>query len=131
MITLVVTAAIIERDDHFLVTRRLDGTHLAGVWEFPGGKCGAGETLAACMAREIREELGVACRVGREVFEVAHDYPDRRVELHFFACELVGEPVPVLGQDMRWVARRDLRALEFPPADEALIVRLTDGLTGD
>ena len=55
---IVVTAAVIERDDRYLVTRRLRGTHLAGYWEFPGGKCDAGEALAACLEREIAEELG-------------------------------------------------------------------------
>ena len=56
---LVVTAAVIERDGAFLLTRRLDGTHLEGQWEFPGGKCEPGETLEQCLARELREELGV------------------------------------------------------------------------
>ena len=54
--TIIVTAAVIERDGRFLVTRRLKGTHLEGTWEFPGGKCDAGETLTDCLARELREE---------------------------------------------------------------------------
>ena len=58
MNTIVVTAAVVERDGAFLVTRRLEGTHLAGAWEFPGGKCELGEPLEACLWREIREELG-------------------------------------------------------------------------
>ncbi|MGE3956863.1 MAG: (deoxy)nucleoside triphosphate pyrophosphohydrolase [Vicinamibacterales bacterium] len=127
MTTIVVTAAVVERNDTFLVTRRLTGTHLAGTWEFPGGKCEPGESLAACLAREMREELAVGCRVGDEIFAIAHDYPDRRVELHFFACTLEGEPVPQLGQAMQWVARTRLRDLEFPPADDDLIRRLVSG----
>lgn len=127
--TVVVAAAVIERDGRFLVTRRLEGTHLAGTWEFPGGKCAPGETLPMCVTREIFEELGVDCRVGDEVFQVAHDYPDRRVELHFFACDIVGDPQPLLGQEMQWVARRDLGALEFPPADAELISRITADTT--
>ena len=51
----------------------------------------------------------------------AHDYADRRVELHFYRCEVKGTPVPQLGQEMRWAARNDLAALRFPPADEELI----------
>ena len=121
MKTIVVTAAVIERNGAFLVTRRLQGTHLAGTWEFPGGKCEEDEPLDACLWREIREELGVSCEVGDRIFNVTHDYPDRRVELHFFACALHGEPVPLLGQEMRWVPRAQLAALEFPPADEDLI----------
>jgi 8-oxo-dGTP diphosphatase len=121
---IVVTAAVIERDGRFLLTRRLRGTHLAGYWEFPGGKCDAGELLAACLEREIEEELAAHVRVGREIHVVSHAYPDRIVELHFFLCELLGEPRAVLGQDMRWVARGELAALEVPPADIELITML-------
>jgi len=123
--TIVVTAAVCERDGAFLVTRRLEGTHLAGTWEFPGGKCEPGETLEACLCREVLEELGVPCEVGGEVFSVTHDYADRRVELHFFACRLLGEPAARLSQEMRWVPRARLRELPFPPADDELIDRLT------
>ena len=118
---IVVTAAVVERDGCYLVTRRLTGTHLAGFWECPGGKCDEGETLAACLAREITEELGVHARVGENIYSVAHAYPERVVELHFFRCVLDGEPHAALGQEMRWVPRSDLHSLEFPPADAELI----------
>ena len=119
--TVVVTAAVIERDDRFLVTRRQKGVHLEGYWEFPGGKCDAGETLAACLARELREELDVDVTVGEELFTTTHAYADRGVELHFLRCELLGDPAPQVGQEMRWVARSELSALRFPPADAELI----------
>lgn len=125
MKTIVVTAAVVEQDGAFLVTRRVKGTHLAGTWEFPGGKCEEDETLAACLRREMREELAVHCTVGDELFTITHDYGDRRIALHFFACTLQGEPVPQLGQAMQWVPRERLRELEFPPADDALIRLLT------
>lgn len=121
---IVVTAAVIERDDAFLLTRRLDGTHLAGTWEFPGGKCEDGEPLQACLRRELLEELGVGADVGAEVFTVRHAYPGKTVQLHFFACQLLGDPRPLLGQQMRWVPRAQLTALEFPDADRELIRRL-------
>jgi 8-oxo-dGTP diphosphatase len=117
----VVTAAVIERTGWFLVTRRQKGVHLEGCWEFPGGKCDAGESLEACLARELREELDVEASVGEEVFTTTHTYADRSVELHFLRCELQGDPRPQLGQDMRWVRRDELAALEFPPADAELI----------
>jgi mutator protein MutT len=117
----VVTAAVIRRGDAFLVTRRQSGVHLEGYWEFPGGKCDPGESLAACLEREIGEELGVAIRVGREVLATEHAYPERIVELHFFECELLGEPTPLLRQEMNWVERTKLRRLSFPPADDELI----------
>jgi mutator protein MutT len=122
---LVVTAAVIERDGRFLVTRRHAGAHLAGLWEFPGGKCGGDEPLTGCLARELREELDVDARVGEELFTTTHAYPERAVELHFFRCELIGEPRAVLGQEMRWVDRDGLTALDFPPADAGLIRLLT------
>ena len=120
----IVTAAVIERDGRFLVTRRPRGSHLEGCWEFAGGKCLAGEPLDACLVREIAEELGVSVVVGPEIYTVTHAYDDRVVELHFFACALRGEPRPLLGQDMQWVERERLSALEFPPADAELIARL-------
>ena len=125
MTTVVVTAAVIERDGCVLVTRRLKGSHLEGYWEFPGGKCDPGETLVACLARELREELGVAVVVGDEILSVTHTYPDRVIELHFFRCGLAGEPVPQLAQEMQWIRRHELGELQFPPADEELVALLT------
>ena len=126
MTTLVVTAAVVEREGLFLVTRRQAGVHLEGYWEFPGGKCEARENHAGCLRREIREELGVDALVREELFTVTHDYLDRIVELHFFSCELAGEPVPAMGQDMRWVTRAELSTLAFPPADTELIRLLSE-----
>ena len=125
----VVAAAVVRRDGAFLVTRRPRGVHLEGYWEFPGGKCEPGESHAACLQREIEEELGVGVQVGRRILEVSHEYPDRRVELHFFACELEGEPLALLGQEMRWVFEDQLASLRFPPADAELIEMLRVGRT--
>ncbi len=125
MKTIAVAAAVVERDGAFLLTRRLEGTHLAGTWEFPGGKCDPGELLRDCLVREIREELGVECVVGDEIMTIAHDYPDRHVVLHFFRCEIVGVPSACIGQAMEWVARERLSDYEFPPADAALIAMLS------
>lgn len=125
MTTFVVTAAVIEREGRYLVTRRQKGVHLEGLWEFPGGKCESGESLAACLARELREELAVDALVGPEVLKTSHDYPERRVELHFLACTITAEPVPQQGQELRWVARHELPTLRFPAADDELIALLT------
>jgi mutator protein MutT len=124
---IVVVAAVVTRDDSFLVTRRPRGVHLEGFWEFPGGKCHAGETHEQCLRREMAEELDVDVSVADKVHATHHRYPDRTVELHFYRCALAGEPQPRLGQEMRWVARRDLSSLSFPPADEELIARLVAG----
>lgn len=122
---IVVTAAVIERGGAFLLTRRLDGTHLAGHWEFPGGKQHEGEALEACLAREIREELDAEIEIGPEILSTVHDYPDRTIELRFFRCALTSDPRPALGQEMQWVALRDLPAVQLPPADDELVRLLT------
>jgi 8-oxo-dGTP diphosphatase len=124
---IVVTAAVIEDHGRYFVTRRQQGVHLEGYWEFPGGKCEAGESLEACLRRELKEELGAEATIGGEIFAVTHDYPDRQVELHFLACAFLSSPVPLLGQEMRWVPRGELHALSFPPADDELI-KLLAGL---
>lgn len=126
----VVAAAVVERDGAFLLTQRLEGTHLAGLWEFPGGKCEPGESHEDCLRRELLEELGVPVRIERLLLSTAHDYGVKRVELHFFACAIGGDPEPRLGQQMRWVRRDDLRAIPLPPADAELIALLVEGARG-
>ena len=121
----VVVAAVIERDDAFLLTLRPAGTHLEGHWEFPGGKVHHSETHAEALRRELHEELDVVAAVGERVHQVTHAYPEKTVELHFYRCELEGEPKPMLGQLVRWVPRQDLGGLRFPEADRNLIAMLS------
>lgn len=120
----VVVAAVIERAEAFLLTLRSPGTHLAGHWEFPGGKCHATETHAEALRRELFEELDIVATVGERMHQVTHAYPEKTVELHFYRCGFAGEPKPMLGQEMRWVARAELASLPFPEADAALIGEL-------
>jgi mutator protein MutT len=121
---IVVLAAVVEENGAFLLTRRLEGTHLAGTWEFPGGKCDAGESHEDCLRRELVEELGADATIGEEIFTITHAYPERAVELHFRRCTLNGVPSPKIGQEMMWVKREDLGALQFPEADRELIEML-------
>ena len=121
----VVAAAVIEKDGRFLLTRRLEGTHLAGRWEFPGGKCEPGETHPQALARELEEELAVPIAVGPPILVTTHAYDERTVELHFYETRLLGTPTPQLGQAMRWASREELGELDFPEADAALIAMLT------
>jgi mutator protein MutT len=118
---IVVAAAVVERDGAFLLTRRLKGTHLAGTWEFPGGKCEPPESPEDCLVREIQEELAAGVRVGDRILVTRHAYPERTVELHFFRASLLDPPVPQIGQEMRWVPREELASLELPEADADLI----------
>jgi 8-oxo-dGTP diphosphatase len=121
---LVVVAAVIERDDAFLLTLRQAGTHLAGHWEFPGGKVHVSETHVEALRRELFEELDIVATVGEAVHTVTHAYPEKTVELHFYRCEFEGEPKPMMGQGMRWVPRGELAGLPLPEADRALIAQL-------
>jgi 8-oxo-dGTP diphosphatase len=121
----VVVAAVIEEDGCFLVTRRLAGTHLAGLWEFPGGKVDPDEQHDAALKREIREELGADVDVRDLMLHTSHQYPEKTVALYFYGCRLLGPPQPLLGQEMRWVARADLNTLGFPAADAELLALLT------
>ena len=123
--TITVSAAVVERDDAFLLTRRAADAHLAGRWEFPGGKREPGETGEQALAREIREELGCEADIGALLLTTEHAYPEVHVRLEFFAVTLRGEPEPQLGQAMRWVPRRELASLPLPEADADLVTLLT------
>jgi 8-oxo-dGTP diphosphatase len=125
MNAIAVVAAVIERGDMFLLTLRPDGTHLAGHWEFPGGKVHESETHAEALRREIFEELDAVAYVGEIVHTVTHAYPEKTVQLFFYRCDLIGEPKPMMGQEMRWVPRTELSSLPFPEADRDLISQLT------
>ena len=122
---IVVVAAVVEEDGAFLVTRRPDGVHLAGLWEFPGGKIGPAESHADALRREMQEELDADVDVHDLVFQTTHAYPERTVSLYFYNCALRRRPRPLLGQEMRWVKTSELATLGFPPADEELIRLLT------
>lgn len=126
-VTVTVVAAIIRRNNKILITRRFDNVHLAGFWEFPGGKVEPDEALETALAREILEELGLRIRVEYEYFSVQHDYPDRTVRLHFFNCSIIeGEPQALEVADLRWVEPHELDQYQFPPADAELISRLRE-----
>ena len=122
-----VVAAVIERDGLLLITRRRAGTHLSGLWEFPGGKPEPGERPEDALVREIKEELGALVSVGETIETVDWQYPGKQVSLTFFRCALSGEPQPLEGQEMAWVTPSDLSHYQFPEADATLIERLRGG----
>jgi len=121
-----VTAGLIWKEEKLLIATRPKGTHLEGLWEFPGGKQEEGENLEECLKREIEEELDVKIRVDEPFLTVDHEYPDKRISLHVFNCTwLEGEPAPQQRQETRWVILPDLSALIFPPPDVQVIEALT------
>ncbi len=119
-----VVAAVMERDDAFLVTLRQSGTHLEGRWEFPGGKVHAHETHSEALRRELFEELDIVADVGGLVHTVTHAYLEKTVTLFFYRCTFEGVPKPMMGQEMQWVARERLASLPFPEADRDLLSQL-------
>jgi len=120
-----VSAGLIFRSGRLLITQRYADAHLGGLWEFPGGKREPGETFEHCLARELREELGIRVEVGDRFESVTHAYPDKTVHLEFFLCGLPqGEPQPLGCAALKWVTRDELAAHEFPAADATLLQKL-------
>ena len=123
-----VTAALIrDAAGRYLITRRREGTHLAGLWEFPGGKRDAGESLESCLRRELEEELGGSFEVGERVETVRWEYPEKTVVIHFYRCRAAGAITAREGQALAWVEPERLGEYAFPDADAALITRLRAG----
>jgi 8-oxo-dGTP diphosphatase len=126
-----VAAGLIFRNGKLLITQRHSGVHLGGLWEFPGGKREAGESFEECLARELREELGVEVQVGGLVEAITHHYPNKSVLLRFYRCTLTsGEPQALDCAAVKWVSAPELPAHDFPAADERLLghLRRTPGL---
>jgi mutator protein MutT len=113
-----VAAGIIFHKGRILIGKRFPHSFMGGLWEFPGGKQEAGETLEECLKREIREELDIEVAVGPLLAVAEHTYPHFRITLYAFLCHfLEGEPKPRGVADFRWVAIPDLFSYTFPPAD--------------
>jgi 8-oxo-dGTP diphosphatase len=123
---LVAAGVIVERG-RVLLSQRKSGTHLAGAWEFPGGKVEPGEDPRAALARELSEELGIDTTVGDAVEVTFHRYPKKDVLLLFFeASRKPGSPEPraIDVAAVRWAEAGELRDELFPPADVAVLAKV-------
>jgi mutator protein MutT len=122
--------AIVLRDGKVLVCQRKDDDTFGGFWEFPGGKQEDGETLEACLARELREEINITARPTHQLAAIEHNYPHAQIRLHPFLCEHEsGEPELVECQCAKWIEPVSLRDYRFPPANEELIEQIIRLLT--
>lgn len=123
----VVAAVIRDADDRILLACRPEGSHMGGLWEFPGGKVEPGEAPATALARELEEELGLRAVIGKPVTFAVHEEVGLRILLLFYEAEM-GEAPPEAreGQQMAWVAPSDLDSYPTPPADRELIDRLME-----
>jgi A/G-specific adenine glycosylase len=120
-----VTAAVIRRDGKVLVARRPSEGLLGGLWEFPGGKLEAGESLAEGLRREIREELDAWIRVGEPFGVFKHAFTHFKITLHAFLCELEdGEPQAVEASEIKWVEIRELNNFPMGKVDRQISHRL-------
>ena len=130
-LVLVVAVALIDVDGRVLLAQRPEGKHLAGLWEFPGGKVGAGETPEAAVVRELREELAVditeSC-LAPFTF-ASHAYEDFQLLMPLYVCRVwKGTPTPMEGQTLKWVRPLAMASLPMPPADAPLVAMLRDYL---
>ncbi|WP_392439978.1 8-oxo-dGTP diphosphatase MutT [Edwardsiella piscicida] len=106
------------------IARRQSGSHLAGLWEFPGGKIEPGEHAQQALARELQEEVGIAVAPASAQLlrRIEHTFSDRRVVLHFFLVSAwQGDPCGREGQETRWAAAASLYADDFPAPNRAII----------
>jgi 8-oxo-dGTP diphosphatase len=127
----VAAAALVDVDGRVLIARRPPGKSMAGLWEFPGGKIGAGEAPEAALARELTEELGIAVKPAclAPLTFASHGYDDFHLVMLLYVCRTwQGFPRPLEGQTLKWVKPRDLFDYEMPPADRPLIAPLIEHL---
>ncbi len=121
----VVAAVLRDADGRVLIAQRPAGKHMAGYWEFPGGKIAPGESSEQALKRELAEELGVALRRCHPLLQLRHDYADRVVELEVFAVDdYTGQPAGLETQALKWVAAADLGGQALLPADRPIVEAL-------
>jgi 8-oxo-dGTP diphosphatase len=126
----VAVGVVLDDNRRILITRRAEDSHQGGLWEFPGGKVESRETLHSALARELREELGIAIGRTSALLEVRHDYGDKAVLLDVHVVwEFSGEPRGLEGQPLAWVAAEELAGYPFPAANEPIVEAVKTLLT--
>jgi 8-oxo-dGTP diphosphatase len=118
-----VAAAVIRNTyGQVLIAKRSDDQHQGGLWEFPGGKVEAGESVQSALVRELKEELGIQVEASHPLIQVRHDYPDKSVLLDVWeVTAFLGEPRGLEGQPLKWVSSRQLPDYEFPAANIPIV----------
>jgi len=123
-----VVAAVIERDEKYLLTQRQSTAVFPFLWEFPGGRVESGESDAQALLREVRGRIDVEISVGVKIGENLHEYRDYDVRLNLYSCVLSTDATPRAKRvrDFRWVASTEFDDYEFPPADQRSMTLLLD-----
>ncbi len=120
-----VVAAIIIKNDQLLLSKRLEHLHQGGKWEFPGGKVESNESLESALARELKEEINIEIKEPIFFDEITFDYSEKSVHLHFFlVSQFSGEPQGLEGQQVEWFSINQIKDLEFPAANKAIVRKL-------
>ena len=120
-----VTAGILEENGLVLIARRGPGKHMAGKWEFPGGKIENGESPEESLARELQEELDVQARIGELLCRATYEGDGVSLELLVYRVEgFEGTPVLREHEEIRWVAPRDLRSYDLADSDRRVVEAL-------
>ncbi len=115
-------AVIRDRKGYILIDRRKFQGEMGGLWEFPGGKIEANETIEECIEREIREELGIEIAVGDRLIVINHTYNTFKVTLFVHDCKYVsGEPQPIECEEICWVSLNEFNNYQFPQANSQII----------
>lgn len=118
----VAVGVISDGADRILISRRADHLHQGGLWEFPGGKVEASETVEQALHRELLEELAIEITAQQPLLTIEHDYPDKAVFLDvWWISEFAGEPHGREGQPLRWVNIESLHEFEFPAANQPIL----------
>jgi 8-oxo-dGTP diphosphatase len=128
-LVIVAAAVLVDAAGRVLLAQRPAGKSMAGLWEFPGGKVGAGETPEAALIRELAEELGIEVRAGSltPLTFASHSYPGFHLLMPLYLCrEWSRTPMPREGQRLAWVWVADLSEYPMPPADQPLVARLRE-----
>jgi len=120
-----VVAAVVQKNERYLITQRRPNAVLPLLWEFPGGRVEDGESDASALAREVKERLGVDVEVGQLISFVSHPYEHYTVDLHLYECRLLSEELqPKAVNAFRWVTSGEFDKYPFTPADEASMTKL-------
>ena len=121
----VAVGVVVNGAGQILITRRANDAHQGGLWEFPGGKVEATESVQRALARELHEELDIVVSCSEALLQVRHDYSDKSVLLDvWLVSAFTGEARGVEGQPLNWVARSELAGYEFPAANQPIIAAI-------
>ena len=121
----VIVGIVTDESGRVLIGQRPDGKHMAGAWEFPGGKLESGELPFDGLRRELMEELGIHVESAEPFLEQSHRYPDRKVRLEvWWVDSFEGEARALEGQALRWVGPTELETVPLLPADAPIVAAI-------